>query len=67
MHIFISHSTEDDAFVKALREDLEERGLTVWVDSRNMRGGDSLKSEIQKAIEDAAAFVVVISSHTFSS
>jgi len=67
MHIFISHSTEDDAFVKALRENLEERGLTVWVDSRSLRGGDSLKPGIKKAIEEAGAFVVVISSHTFSS
>jgi len=61
------HSIADDTFVKALREDLEERGLSVWVDSRNMRGGDSLRPEIQRAIEEAAAFIVVISSHTFFS
>jgi hypothetical protein len=40
--IFISHATKDDAFVAELRQALELRGLTVWVDSRNLRGGDQL-------------------------
>jgi hypothetical protein len=38
-HIFISHSTQDDAFVAELRQALELQGLAVWVDSRNLRRG----------------------------
>jgi len=67
MHIFISHTTEDDAFVKSLRDNLEQHGLTVWIDSRNLRGCFFLNSEIKKAIEDAEAFLLVVSSHTFKS
>ncbi len=38
--IFISHATKDDTFVKDLRLALEGQGLSVWVGSRNLRGGD---------------------------
>jgi len=50
-HIFISHASKDDDFVKELRLKLEGHGLTVWVDSRNLRGGSKLKPEINDAIE----------------
>jgi 3-phosphoshikimate 1-carboxyvinyltransferase len=38
--IFISHASKDDAFVRELRQKLEGLGLSVWVDSRNLRGAD---------------------------
>ncbi len=66
-HIFISHATADDAFVKDLRIKLELHGLTVWVDSRNLRGGDQLKPEIEQAIRTARQFIVVISPKTINS
>lgn len=43
--IVISHASKDDDFVTELRLALESQGLTVWVDSRNLRGGNKLKSE----------------------
>ena len=52
-YIFISHASKDDAFVKELRLALEGQGLTVWVDSRNLRGGSKLAPEINEAIEQA--------------
>ncbi len=65
--IFISHSSQDDDFVASLRKSLETQGLDVWVDSRNLRGGDALKPEIEKAIKNAGAFIVVISPKVFNS
>jgi tetratricopeptide (TPR) repeat protein len=65
--IFISHATADDNFVTQLRKALEYQGFDVWIDSRNMRGGDILKTEIESAIKDAAAFIVVISNSTTDS
>jgi len=59
--LFISHSTDDDAIVRALQQALGELGQDVWIDSRELRGGDALWPEIHRAIEDAAAYVVVIS------
>src|SRR5205085_2459871 len=52
-HIFISHATSDDAFVKELRNALEAHQLPAWVDSRNLRGGAELAPEINAAIEQA--------------
>jgi hypothetical protein len=52
-HVFISHASADDATVKALRELLEQHKIPVWVDSRNLRGGNKLAPEIAQAIESA--------------
>jgi tetratricopeptide (TPR) repeat protein len=63
--IFISHTTADDHFVTDLRKALETQGLDVWIDSQNLRGGDTLKTEIESAITNADAFIVVISPRAF--
>lgn len=59
--LFISHSSKDDAFVRDLRTALADFGQDVWIDSRELRGGDPLWTEIQKAIEEASAYMVVVS------
>ncbi|QTR50023.1 toll/interleukin-1 receptor domain-containing protein [Candidatus Thiothrix anitrata] len=66
-HIFISHATADDAFVKQLREKLELHHLNVWADSRNLRGGDKLWPEVAEAIRTARHVLMVISTHTVNS
>ncbi|MBO0614251.1 tetratricopeptide repeat protein [Thiothrix fructosivorans] len=66
-HIFISHATADDAFVKQLREKLELHHLNVWVDSLNLRGGDKLWPEVAEAIRTARHVLMVISTHTVNS
>jgi hypothetical protein len=66
-HVFISHASKDDAFVKDLRIALESQGILVWVDSRNLRGGNKLKPAIDKAIEQARQVIVVLSPKTVNS
>lgn len=61
MTLFISHSSADDVFVRDLRAALADHGEEGWIDSRELRGGDPLWSEIQKAIEEASAFAVLVS------
>jgi len=65
--LFISHSSQDDLFVRELRGALADQGQDGWIDSRELRGGDPLWSEIQDAIEAAAAFAVVVSPAAFQS
>ncbi len=60
-NIFISHATKDDPFVRHLQQKLADLRLPGWIDSRELRGGDSLESEIFAAIEAASAYMVVIS------
>jgi tetratricopeptide (TPR) repeat protein len=60
-HIFISHSSEDDDFVKQLGQLLELHGQVPWVDSRELTGGDKLNARIEESIRTARHFLVVIS------
>lgn len=66
-HVFISHSSKDDPFVKDLRRALEGLGLRTWVDSRELAGGSKLEPEIERAVEDARQFIAVISTNTINS
>jgi len=66
-HIFISHSTKNDDFVKKLREALELHGEDTWVDSREVTGGDILEAAVQENIRGANYFLVVLSLDALSS
>lgn len=59
--LFFSHSSTDDDFVGKLRQALADHGEDGWIDSRELGGGDELTLSIKKAIEDASAFVIVVS------
>src|SRR6266436_5486146 len=59
--LFISHSSQDDAFVRDLRATLSDHGQDGWIDSRELHGGDPLWPEIQKAIDEASGYAVVVS------
>jgi hypothetical protein len=65
--LFISHSSRDDGFVRELRAALADHGQAGWIDSRELRGGDPLWMEIQRAIEAASAFAVVVSTDSLQS
>jgi hypothetical protein len=65
--LFISHSSQDDGFVREIQQALGNFEQDVWIDSRELRGGDPLWQEIEKAIEEAAAYAVVVSPNAFQS
>lgn len=58
--IFICHAQPDAAFAQDLALALETCRLSVWHDSRNLRGGDRLAPEIRWAIEQARQVIVVL-------
>ncbi|AUB84370.1 toll/interleukin-1 receptor domain-containing protein [Candidatus Thiodictyon syntrophicum] len=59
--VFLSHATADDAVVRSLRQALADLGQEVWIDSRELRGGDLLWPVVSQAIEAAAAYAVLVS------
>ena len=65
--LFISHSSVDDAFVRELRQMLADHWHDGWIDSRELRGGDPLWPEIQRAIESASTYAVVVSTDALQS
>lgn len=59
--LFISHASADDGFVRALRMALADHGQHGWIDSRELRGGSPLWTDIERAITQAKAFAVIVS------
>lgn len=47
--------------MRDLRAALADHGQAGWIDSRELRGGDPLWPEIQRAIEAASSYAVVVS------
>ncbi|MCB0093710.1 MAG: toll/interleukin-1 receptor domain-containing protein, partial [Caldilineaceae bacterium] len=66
-HIFISHSSQNDDVVKKLRETLELHGQLLWVDSRQLTGGDALAATLEQSVRGARHFLVIISIEALSS
>ena len=65
--MFITHASSDNAFVRELRQVLEGFNIPVWVDSRNLRGGNALAPAIAEAIAQARHVLVVLSPQTINS
>jgi hypothetical protein len=65
--LFLSHSWKDKFFVDKLAEQLATRGVEVWVDSAELKVGDSLLQSISKAIADNDHFAIILSHNSVSS
>src|SRR3954452_15491792 len=66
-HVFISYSSVDGDFADLLRLRLEQEGFTVWTDNGNLVAGDDWRDEIDQAIRDAFAVIVVMTPNSRSS
>jgi hypothetical protein len=59
-HVFISYKhTDSDDFARSLRQELENAGFDVWWDD-DIPAGEDWRREIDQAIEDAFALVVIM-------
>lgn len=65
--IFLCHSTQDKAFARKLFEDLESRGIRVWIDECGLLPGDSLIGTIEKAIDEMDYLGIVLSDSSVKS
>ncbi|MBW4502266.1 MAG: toll/interleukin-1 receptor domain-containing protein [Scytonema hyalinum WJT4-NPBG1] len=58
--VFLAHNTADKPEVRAIANQLKERGIKVWLDEEQIPPGRSFQDEIQKAIplvKSAAIFI----------
>ena len=65
--VFISHTSADDAFRRRAAATADRPGCAGVGGLRNLRGGDTLAPEIERAITAAAHVVVVLSPATVNS
>jgi hypothetical protein len=59
--VFISYAHSDKDFVDSLAGQLMLRNAHVWVDRWELNVGDSILNNVQNAIQDASALIVVLS------
>ncbi len=59
-HVFISHASENRDEANELVALIESKGMTAWIAPRDVRPGFDYSEELQRALEDCAAFVVIV-------
>jgi hypothetical protein len=59
-HVFISHGSDDRDQAAELSAFIEARGIRTWIAPRDVRPGQDYSEQLQHAIEQCAAFVVLV-------
>lgn len=62
--IFLSYTTADRSRVVAYHDYLKKAGYNVWMDIRQIKGGQDWKFEIEKALNRAALVIIFISKNS---
>jgi hypothetical protein len=62
--VFISHASEDKAYVEEVHRTFVATGIQVWVDKGVLRWGDRLRSRIDDGLK-RSQFVIVVLSNAF--
>jgi hypothetical protein len=59
-YVFISHGSEDRDEAAELSAFIEARGIRTWIAPRDVRPGQDYSEQLQHAIEQCVAFVVLV-------
>lgn len=66
-HLFLSHASEDkESIVEPLVVELKKCGLEVWYDRFNLKLGDNLRTELDKALQTCRYGIVILSENFFA-
>jgi hypothetical protein len=59
--IFFSYSRSDSDFALKLGQDLRDKGVSVWIDQLDIKGGSRWDSSIETALNSATCVLVILS------
>jgi TolB-like protein/Tfp pilus assembly protein PilF len=62
--VFLSYASEDREAARRICAALQIRGIEVWFDQSDLRGGDVWDQRIRRQIKDCALFVPLVSAAT---
>lgn len=65
--VFLSYSRRNKKFVYKLARDLRARGIDVWVDVGDLRGGTNWEEALEEAIKSSSAMILVMSKPSLNS
>ena len=58
--VFISYSVDARPWAEKLSQFLEEKGVSTWTDFKSIRPGQRWLTEIERALDDAQCFLIVV-------
>jgi hypothetical protein len=64
--VFLSYASEDRPIIARLKEELEGAGVDVWLDRKELQGGDDYEAKIRRNIESCSYFVPILSPQTLT-
>src|SRR4030095_5483680 len=59
--VFISHSSADIWIAEQIAKQIKELGAEIWLDKKDLRGGDVLVDEIIRGIDSCDEALVIVS------
>jgi hypothetical protein len=60
MKVFISHSSKDEALASKVVSYLEQAGLDVWYDKREIMPGDNWADKVGQGLRESEAMVLLV-------
>jgi len=60
MKVFISHAHTDEPLVRKVAAVLEDAGLEVWDDTREIMPGDNWADKVARALQESDAMVILL-------
>lgn len=60
-HVFISYAHSDFEFAENLKNRIEKAGFEVWMDEDKLRAGEDWRVEIDEAIKNCLALILILS------
>lgn len=60
-HIFVSYSSNDSDYAKKLHDHLFSEGFEVWLDRERLKPGTRFTPELERAVKECAALIVIMS------
>ncbi|HZM20187.1 MAG TPA: toll/interleukin-1 receptor domain-containing protein, partial [Anaerolineales bacterium] len=66
-HIFISYARKDIDYAGKIVQALAENDLDTWIDWKSIPKGEDWEQEIHRGIEEADAFLFLISTYSVAS
>lgn len=65
--VFISYAEDTKPLAEQLTHALDQHGIESWVDFRNFRPGQRWREELDRAVESAQCFLILVSPESWTS
>ncbi len=66
-YVFISYSHKDSQYILKLADYLRNFRISIWIDNRNLDGGQIWNEEIKKALQECNYFLIALSTYSAKS